>query len=111
MNTQRLEEVFIPVDIEAIHNISTSQVHQKNFWAWHYEKNGVFTVRSAYRTQVLWSLLLLLLAVAGLKETKRREDWIEKKSVLLAANGAGWKRLWGVKLPPILRTFAWRLAR
>jgi hypothetical protein len=39
---------MIPMDIEAIQQIPISFVRQSDFWAWHYERSGVFTVRSAY---------------------------------------------------------------
>ena len=45
---QRLKESFLPMDWEIIANIPLSTRRQEDFWAWHYEKSGVFTVRSAH---------------------------------------------------------------
>ena len=49
-----LHQFFYEMDIEAIKNIPLSSMNQSDFWAWHYEKNGSFSVRSAYRMLILW---------------------------------------------------------
>lgn len=54
---------FLPMDIEAICNIPISSVQQDDFWAWHHEKTGIFSVRSAYRMFVTTK--------------KAHEDWLE----------------------------------
>lgn len=59
----KLEEHFIAMDQEVIMNIPLSTRVQEDFWSWHYENTGVFTVRSAYRMLV------------GIKN--QRGDWIE----------------------------------
>jgi hypothetical protein len=41
---KKLERFLLPMDIEALTQISISYVRQHDFWAWHYEKSGVFTV-------------------------------------------------------------------
>jgi hypothetical protein len=51
---QRLLEFFHPMDVEAISNTPLSTRRQRDFWAWHYEKRGVFSVRSAYR-MLVWN--------------------------------------------------------
>jgi hypothetical protein len=62
-----LQECFIPMDVEVIQSIPLSTQRMEDFWAWHYEKNGVPTVRSVYRLLV---------------ETKRRrEDWLDGRAV------------------------------
>ena len=60
---QRLKQSFLPMDWEAIASIPLSTRRQVDFWAWHYEKTGVFTVRSAYRMLV--------------SNREKRTDWIE----------------------------------
>lgn len=51
------------VDVDAVLNIPLSSYNEDDSWAWHYEKSGCFTVRSAYRL---------------IMETKRRRvDWLE----------------------------------
>ena len=49
---QALKMHFIPIDWELILNIPLTTRRQPDFWAWHYEKIGVFSVRSAYRMLV-----------------------------------------------------------
>ena len=62
-----LHQFFYEMDIEAIKNIPLSSMNQSDFWAWHYEKNGSFSVRSAYRMLI---------------QTKmNRENWLEDKAV------------------------------
>ena len=41
---QVLEEHFIEPDIDVITNIPLSSRVQSNFWAWHYDKRGIFSV-------------------------------------------------------------------
>lgn len=62
-NSNLLDTHFYAMDKEAIQNIPISSRAQADFWAWHYEKKGVFTVRSAYR----------LLAATK----QQRTDWLE----------------------------------
>jgi hypothetical protein len=42
-------EIFIPMDIEVIYSILFCTRRQEDCWAWHYERKGIFSVRSAYR--------------------------------------------------------------
>lgn len=62
-NLLKLKEFFLPMDVDVIKSIPLSTRIQDDFWAWHFEKNGVSTIRSAYRLFV---------------HTKSvREDWLE----------------------------------
>lgn len=47
-----VQEFFIPMDSEVIGSIPLATSTQEYFWAWHYEKSGAFSVRSAYRMLV-----------------------------------------------------------
>jgi hypothetical protein len=61
--TDRLQEFFIPMDVDAILAIPLSTQRLKDCWAWHYEKSGLLSVRSVYHLLV---------------QTKRqREEWLE----------------------------------
>jgi hypothetical protein len=62
-NEDMLEEHFIQMDKEAIIAIPLSTWRHEDVLSWHYESNGLFTVRSAYR---------LLVAIK-----KQRGDWID----------------------------------
>jgi hypothetical protein len=65
-NHELVKSVFLPMDAELITNIPLSTRRQKDFWAWHYECNGVFSVRSAYRMLVTTK--------------ERRSAWLEGRS-------------------------------
>lgn len=51
-DTKKVKAAFLPMDVEAILNIPICTRRQDDFWAWHYDKNGLFSVRSAYRMLV-----------------------------------------------------------
>lgn len=98
-NRQKLEEFFTPMDREVIENIPICMRHQEDFWAWHYEKKGTFSVRSAYRMLAMsreratsyWD------STAGRSDTRA----VEKE----------WNDIWRVKVPSKIRVFLWRLAK
>jgi hypothetical protein len=48
-NVAKLNEFFLPMDVEIIRAIPLSHQVQEDFWAWHFEMSGVFLVRSCYR--------------------------------------------------------------
>ena len=87
------------MDIEAIQSIPLSTRRIEDRWAWHYEKNGVLSVRSVYR---------LLIATK-----MRREDWIEERPATsdTAREGKAWQHLWKFQVPSKVRVFLWRLAK
>lgn len=45
----KLLRFFTPAGREVVANIPICTSRQEDFWAWHYDKKGMFTVRSAYR--------------------------------------------------------------
>ena len=98
-NVQAVDTHFLPMDGELIRSIPLSGRRQANFWAWHYEKSGVFTVRSAYRM------------LASMCE--RRSDWIEHNPGRsdVEADQREWADLWSIKVPSKIRVFLWRLAK
>ena len=65
-NFQRLHEVFMPMDIPAIMGIPLCTRNVEDYWGWHFERSGVFTVKSAYRMLVATNL--------------RREAWLEESA-------------------------------
>jgi hypothetical protein len=86
------------MDKEAIMSIPLSTRFQDDLYAWHYERKGSFTVRSAYR---------MLVAIK-----KQREDWLEKKpSGSRTEEQKAWTNIWLVKVPSKVHVFVWRLAR
>ena len=51
-NMQRLREVFLPFDAKIVVSIPLCTRNTSDFCCWHFEKNGQFTVRSAYNMLV-----------------------------------------------------------
>jgi len=47
-----IRDIFFEHDAEEILKIHIPKVHMNDKVAWFYEKNGIFTVRSAYRLAV-----------------------------------------------------------
>jgi hypothetical protein len=94
-NLELLNECFTPMDAVTIANIP---INQDDFWAWHLDKRGMFSVRSAYfmlvhrRDQ----------CEAALQNIASRSD---HKAVT-----EEWKSLWRVKVPSKISIFLWRLA-
>lgn len=97
-NRQVLLQHFIRPDVDVIMNIPLSFRMQQNFWAWHYDKRGVFSVRSAYRI------------ITAIKY--QREDWLDQRPGRsdTAADRRAWTQLWKVQVPSKVRVFVWRLA-
>jgi hypothetical protein len=98
-NMQTLERFFLPIDIELIRAIPLSTRRTTDLWSWFFEKNGIFSVKSAYRMIV---------------DTKRRrEDWIEQRPESSNQDDEEkmWTKLWKVSVPSKLRVFLWRLAK
>lgn len=52
-DTQLLHEHFWPMDVREILKIRTSPGQHEDFIAWQPERNGQFTVRSAYRLAMI----------------------------------------------------------
>jgi hypothetical protein len=46
---QKLQRFFLPMDVEVITMIPLSTRRIDDCWAWHFEKTGIFSVRSAYK--------------------------------------------------------------
>jgi hypothetical protein len=96
-NRQKLETFFYPMDVEVICNIPLSHRNQTDFWAWHWERTGTFSVRSCYR------------ALAGIKRT--REDWLDERAASSSDDSKLWTKLWKIMVPSKIRHFLWRLAQ
>jgi hypothetical protein len=72
------------MDIDAIIHIPLSMRRQEDFWAWHHETNGIFTVRSAYRMMV--------------EAKRRRDDYYESRANCSneATRWKEWRKLWNM---------------
>lgn len=95
---QKLQNFFTPMDTEIIGNIPLCIRSQEDFWAWHYERRGVFSVRSAYRMLV--------------NNRDRTTAWLEDRPSKSnsRADEKDWAALWNIKVPSKVRVFVWRLA-
>lgn len=83
-NKQILMEFFTPLDIESI-RLCTAPV--EDYWAWHHEKLGMFTVRSAYR----------MLAQARESMTASQENSASRSDTMSARKE--WRELWRIGVP------------
>jgi hypothetical protein len=43
-NVAKLNQFFLPMDTEVIRTIPLSHRVQSDFWPWHFERSGVFSV-------------------------------------------------------------------
>jgi hypothetical protein len=95
----QLNEFFLLMDIEVIKGIPLCTQIQADFWARHFEKSGILSVRSAYH------------ALITVKRT--REDWLDEHSGSSnsATEGKLWAQLWKCSVPSKVRVFLWRLAQ
>jgi hypothetical protein len=96
---QKLQRFFLPMDVEVITMIPLSTRRIDGCWAWHFEKTGIFSVRTAYKM------------IINIKRT--REAWIEEKATPSnhREDEQAWTSLWKVKVPSKIRVFLWRLAK
>ena len=95
----KVESVFMPMDTQVILRIPLCTRNIPDFWSWHYEKNGLFSIGSAYR---------MLVATRS-----RREAWLENNSGTSSSSmeERSWKNLWKTRVPGKVRMFLWRLSK
>ena len=83
-----IQSIFWPVDVHRILQIPIGHGHE-DMVAWHHNRNGIFSVRSAYHTQ--WKYKFDHNAVEG---------------------GTGpssvWRQLWKLSIPSKIKIFAWK---
>lgn len=95
----KLEEICLPIDFLAIQQIPSCTSHIPKCWAWNFEKNGEFSVRSAYRMMV---------------DTKmRRGAWLDgvARSSSTDRDATSWELLRRIPVSGKIRMFMWRLAK
>lgn len=85
--------MFLPHDAEVIKAIKIPTRQREDIVAWHYEKSGIFTVRSTYRLAI------------------RLEDM--KRSVQGSSSSPWgvrslWNKVWKLQVPEKVRIFIWR---
>jgi hypothetical protein len=85
---------FYPCDAAEIFSIKLPEQRTADFVAWHYEKTGIFSVRSAYRLAVQNQYRV------GAPGSSASSD----------QGRAGWKKLWQVRVPSKVSVFAMKAA-
>jgi len=91
----RLRSYFCPADVDAISRIRLAPRNTDDFVAWQPEKNGMFSVRSAYNLAMM---------------EKTRECSMASSSNPLGDRKL-WSNIWNCEVPPKVRIFAWKLSR
>jgi hypothetical protein len=85
---------FYPCDAAEIFSIKLPEQRTADFVAWHYEKTGIFSMRSAYRLAVQNQYRV------GAPGSSASSD----------QGRAGWKKLWQVRVPSKVSVFAMKAA-
>ncbi|XP_074293374.1 uncharacterized protein LOC141620388 [Silene latifolia] len=87
-----LESLFLPFEQERIESIRLSEHRPRDEWFWNEEKDGIYSVKSAYRR------------MAGEREVLEMggtSDWEKEKWL--------WNRIWKVPVWPRVKLFFWQL--
>jgi hypothetical protein len=95
-NLARLQQYFNQEDVDEISKLKPSTQDEVDFIAWHPEKRGVFTVKSAYQL--------------ALKGSKQFQDQVATSSRPYGQR-PGWKLIWGCPVPPKVKILSWRISR
>ncbi|TVU25372.1 hypothetical protein EJB05_27866, partial [Eragrostis curvula] len=91
-----LKSCLYPHDIDEVLKIRLSSTTEEDIIAWHYEKSGLFYVRSANRLAL------------QLDQAEQRQDG---SSTHADGSRGLWQKIWKAPVPQKLRVFAWRLAQ
>lgn len=90
-----IENIFFPFDAEEILKIKIPTAKVDDCIAWHYEKTGLFTVRSAYK----------------LAASLNRNSAVDASSSISGAgNRSIWDVIWKMNIPERIKIFRWRIA-
>jgi hypothetical protein len=91
----KLVAMFNPADVEAIAKIKIPARASEDVLAWHFERTGTFTVRSAYNLGM---------------QLKHKQD---AQATSSSPNGDRkiWSNIWKVEVPSKVRIFAWKLSK
>jgi hypothetical protein len=92
-----VQQTFHPDDVQTILAIPVGGDFD-DYIAWHFDKKGVFTVKSAYKVQI--------------DKASSRQGTGQGVSVqnLVMGNSFPWNKIWSMKCPNKVKVFAWRLA-
>ncbi|KAK3226112.1 hypothetical protein Dsin_005974 [Dipteronia sinensis] len=88
-NIEILNQVFLEVDKEAILKIPLSYKRKPDKLIWHYDKRGIYRVKSGYQVAL----------------RNKVRDLSSGSSV----DSGWWIALWNLNIPPKVRIFVWRV--
>lgn len=91
---QLLNVLFSPEEVDLIRNLPLSMQNVKDRRIWHYERNGKFTVRSAYH-------------VARCINVSNGDGVTASSSSTSFAGEKLWKKLWSACVPGKVKICAW----
>ncbi|XP_074292350.1 uncharacterized protein LOC141619219 [Silene latifolia] len=91
-NLELVNATFLPFERERIWNIRLGDTRTRDLWFWEPERDGVYTVKTAYKLLVGARLSVDY----GDMSEWEREKWL-------------WNRLWKVPVWPRIRLFFWQL--
>ncbi|EEC84864.1 hypothetical protein OsI_31997 [Oryza sativa Indica Group] len=91
-DVQKDNRVFLPCGAEEILRIQTSMRQDEDFLAWHPDKMGRFSVRSAYK---------LAMSLANMDESSSSSDDKSRKM---------WDLIWKCEVPQKVKIFMWKAA-
>lgn len=90
-NTSLIKDMFVPEDGKLILSIPLGHLTNEDKLIWHFSKNGLFSVRSAYHLTLRLEELLIPASSSSSTQTLN-----------------SWKWLWNLKLPSKIKIFVWR---
>jgi hypothetical protein len=93
-NEELIRKICYPPDVEHILQIKLPSFSGEDYLAWHYEKSGMFTVRSAYK-------------LAMDLKSRNNETGMSNKN---AGERYMWNLIWKAHVPPKVKVFGWKLA-
>ena len=94
-NVNLIRQIFHSFDAEEICKIPIPNTDTKDCIAWHFEKNGIFSVRSAYKLAAFYSQSVQTNPSCSNREAGDRNIW---------------DLIWKAKVPEKVRIFGWRVA-
>lgn len=86
--------IFYPFDAEEIYKIRIPSTEIEDCIAWHYERNGNFTVRSAYNLAA---------------SLNRNTQGGASSSASCAEDRSIWDVIWKMNIPERIKNFGWRI--
>ena len=81
-----LEASFFPYDVDAIMKIPLSISQRSDEMVWHFEENGLYSVKSGYRVA---------------REVKEQGPSSSEDG----GRGSWWVKMWALKIPPKIKHF------